>query len=124
MAHRASWIMEFGPIPDGLLVLHKCDVRNCVRPGHLFLGTYKDNMDDMYAKGRGPTGDKNGSRTRPQRRPFGDRNGSRTCPESRQRGVEHYLHKNPSLVMGVRNPNSKLNDSEVALITYLYGKGE
>lgn len=40
-----------GPIPDGLLILHKCDIRQCVNPSHLFLGTYQDNMDDKCIKG-------------------------------------------------------------------------
>jgi hypothetical protein len=51
-AHRASWIIHFGPIPDGLNVLHHCDNRPCVRPSHLFLGTQADNIHDMIAKGR------------------------------------------------------------------------
>ncbi len=51
-AHRRSWEMEFGPIPDGLFVLHRCDNRPCVRPSHLFLGTLSDNMHDCSRKGR------------------------------------------------------------------------
>lgn len=54
--HRLSWLLSNGPIPDGLYVLHRCDVRLCCNPKHLFLGTQKDNMQDMYEKGRAPDG--------------------------------------------------------------------
>lgn len=59
-AHRLAWELAVGPIPAGLSVLHRCDVRICVRPSHLFLGTQADNMRDMAAKGRGCPGEKNG----------------------------------------------------------------
>ncbi len=50
--HRLVWEMAFGPIPDGLFVCHRCDVRNCIEITHLFLGTSNDNVQDMINKGR------------------------------------------------------------------------
>jgi hypothetical protein len=55
-AHRYAYELWVGPIPDGMNVLHRCDNPPCCNPGHLFLGTQRDNMADMHNKGRGPRG--------------------------------------------------------------------
>jgi hypothetical protein len=57
-AHRVSWMIHRGPIPDGLEVLHKCDNPPCVNPDCLFLGTTADNNADRDAKGRQARGER------------------------------------------------------------------
>lgn len=52
LAHRASWMVFRGEIPQGMMVLHHCDNRLCINPDHLFLGTHIDNMNDRDKKGR------------------------------------------------------------------------
>ncbi len=66
-AHRIAYMLTYGPIPDGLWVLHKCDTPRCCNPAHLFLGTVVDNTADMTAKGRVARGDRHSSRTHPER---------------------------------------------------------
>lgn len=54
-AHCVSWVLSYGPIPQGMLVCHNCpdgDNPRCCRPDHLFLGTQEDNMRDAAMKGR------------------------------------------------------------------------
>jgi hypothetical protein len=52
LAHRLAWMDVHGRIPDGMNVLHRCDVRVCINPAHLFLGTTADNMRDLREKER------------------------------------------------------------------------
>ncbi len=92
-AHRYSWELYTGVVPD-YCVLHRCDNPICVNPEHLFLGTHKDNSDDMKSK---------------DRQARGDRHKSVTKPESVAKGVDHG--------------RAKLTDEDVIVIRQLYIKG-
>jgi hypothetical protein len=108
--HRISWILEYGEIPDGLCVLHRCDNPPCSRPSHLFLGTKIDNTADMVSKGRQAKGDKNGSRIHPESLPRGENHGMNTCPERR--------------TYGERNGMAQFTERQVLEIRERFNEGE
>lgn len=60
IAHRVSYVLHCGAIPEGKMILHHCDVKNCVFPGHLYAGTHRDNVRDAIERHRynSPRGEK------------------------------------------------------------------
>ena len=102
-AHRISWMVYRGDIPDGMHVLHHCDTPLCVNPDHLFLGTHQDNMDDKERKGRG-------------NRATGLRNGRYTKPERTCRGDNHPARRILGLRAGERNGRAKLTRDHILAI--------
>jgi hypothetical protein len=100
--HRVSYELYIGTIPDGISVLHRCDVPRCCRPEHLFLGTHDDNMADMVAKGR-----------------------LAPCyfishPEAAPRGDDHWTRKTPGIQKGAGNGRATLTEADVIFIRQCY----
>jgi hypothetical protein len=95
-AHRFSWILHFGEIPNSLCVLHKCDNRCCVNPNHLFLGTPTDNVFDCIAKNRNKAPKKE------------------NC----------WAHNDSSRIQGSNHGRSKLNESQAIEIRNLADSGQ
>lgn len=104
-AHRLSWELLRGRIPDGIQVLHHCDNPSCIRPDHLFLGTQSDNLNDMVRKGRGLTAEQQAA----IRHPKGDDHWQRKHPELVKRGTNHHA--------------AKLDDDKVRAIRKAHAEG-
>lgn len=93
-AHRLSYVLLNGKIPDSLQVLHRCDNRRCFNPKHLFVGTQKDNIHDMMKKGR-----------------------SHDRAKTAERGDKHWTKRMPDRIhRGSALTNSKLTEVQVVEI--------
>lgn len=113
--HRFVYEFIYGPIPHGMCVCHHCDIKHCVNPDHLFLGTHQDNMADRNAKGRQAHGDRHWTHTHPEKRLFGDHNPLRRHPERVARGERngHAILTTVCIYL-IRNLQGHLSSSTVA----------
>lgn len=110
LAHRFAWGLDSGKMPPKHLnVCHKCDVKECVNPEHLFLGTAKDNIDDCHRKGRHSHGERHSEALR-SRKPYYRNREFRQSISIRTRGEGHGL--------------SKLTTQKVLEIRKLYASGQ
>ncbi len=94
LAHRFSWVLHNGQVPESMFICHHCDNPSCVNPSHLFCGTPMDNRKDMVSKNR------------------------------HYHGERHYLKHSPERVSGELNFLSKLKDQDVLDMRRRHRNGE
>lgn len=112
--HRLAYEQLVGPIPPGFNILHRCDVRRCLNPAHLFVGTQADNTRDAILKGRHPIRPES---LRPPGAPKYVRKGYR-------RGDEHHSRTDPKTVRrGEASPQARLTEADVLTIREQYAAG-
>lgn len=112
-AHRLVWILIHGEPPPKLEVCHTCDVRHCINPEHLWLGTRKQNAQDAVCKGRTAVGDKNGAR-RPE---------ERLRRSLAIRGDRHPSVLYPELIARGEQLSNKFTEAHIVAIRLEYAKG-
>lgn len=107
-AHRASYMLHKGPIPEGMFICHSCDVKRCVNPDHLWAGNQVANMQDCIRKGRHSHGETH----------------SESLRNRKIKREDYCFVKYPHLVpRGEKNFFAKLTEEKVRLIRMLISQG-
>lgn len=109
-AHRVAYAASKGDIPALMFVCHSCDNPRCCNPGHLFLGSSQDNVDDCIRKNR---------------HAHGETHGSAKDMSYLRRGDEHHYRAHPELIkFGSKSANAKLKEDDIRKIRVMSAQGQ